>query len=134
MLRTRLIGVGLLSLLGAASAAAQTTYPSVKVTGRLQSQFYYFGNEDYTASTGSKSNFFIRRARIEARVAMITVGRVLSEITSAPTMLEDCGSPAKLMKMARPRMPKTIEGTAARFATLTSIRSVQRFFGANSSR
>ena len=70
MLRTRLIGVGLLSLLGAASAAAQTTYPSVRVTGRLQSQFYYFGNEDYTASTGSKSNFFIRRARIEARVAM----------------------------------------------------------------
>lgn len=70
MLRTRLIGVGLLSLLGAASAAAQTTYPSVRVTGRLQSQFYYFGNEDYTASTGSKSNFFIRRARVEARVAL----------------------------------------------------------------
>ncbi len=70
MLRTRLIGVGLLSLLGAASAAAQTTYPSVKVTGRLQSQFYYFGNEDYAATTGPQSNFFIRRARIEARVQM----------------------------------------------------------------
>lgn len=70
MLRTRLIGVGLLSLLGAAAAAAQTTYPSVKVTGRLQSQFYYFGNEDYAATTGPQSNFFIRRARIEARVQM----------------------------------------------------------------
>ena len=70
MLRTRLIGVGLLSLFGAASAAAQTTYPSVKVTGRLQSQFYYFGNEDYAATTGPQSNFFIRRARIEARVQM----------------------------------------------------------------
>ncbi|MBK6780131.1 MAG: hypothetical protein IPI38_15025 [Gemmatimonadetes bacterium] len=70
MLRTRLIGVGLLSLLGAASAAAQTTYPSVKVTGRLQSQFYYFGNEDYAATTGPQSSFFLRRARVEARVAL----------------------------------------------------------------
>ncbi|MBK6422183.1 MAG: hypothetical protein IPF77_08165 [Gemmatimonadetes bacterium] len=70
MLRTRLIGVGLLSLLGAASAAAQTTYPSVRVTGRLQSQFYYFGNEDYAATTGPQSSFFLRRARVEARVAL----------------------------------------------------------------
>ncbi|MFN8645684.1 MAG: porin [Gemmatimonadales bacterium] len=70
MLRTRLIGVGLLSLLGAASAAAQTTYPSVKVTGRLQTQFYYFGNEDYAATTGPQSNVFLRRARIEAKVQM----------------------------------------------------------------
>ncbi|MBP7243068.1 MAG: ABC transporter permease subunit, partial [Amaricoccus sp.] len=34
-----------------------------------------------------------------------------------------------LMKIARPRMPKTIEGTAARLEMFTSIRSVSRFFG-----
>jgi hypothetical protein len=49
------------------TAAAQTTYPNVKVTGRLQEQFYYFDNDPYAATVGSKSNFFTRRARIEAR-------------------------------------------------------------------
>ena len=49
------------------TVAAQTTYPNVKVTGRLQQQFYYFDNEPYAATVGPKSNFFIRRARIEAR-------------------------------------------------------------------
>ena len=52
---------------GVSVAQAQTTYPNVKVTGRLQEQFYYFGNEDYAATTGPKTNFFTRRARIEAR-------------------------------------------------------------------
>ncbi len=46
---------------------AQTTYPNVKVQGRLQTQFFYFGNEDYAPGVGTQSNFFIRRARIEAR-------------------------------------------------------------------
>ena len=46
---------------------AQTTYPNVKVTGRLQEQFYYFDNKDYAATVGPESNFFTRRARIEAR-------------------------------------------------------------------
>jgi len=46
---------------------AQTTYPNVKVTGRLQEQFYYFDNSDYASSVGPKSNVFTRRARIEAR-------------------------------------------------------------------
>jgi hypothetical protein len=46
---------------------AQTTYPNVKLTGRLQEQFYYFDNKDYTATVGPQSNFFTRRARIEAR-------------------------------------------------------------------
>ena len=49
------------------TAAAQTTYPNVKLTGRLQEQFYYFDNDPYAATVGSKSNFFTRRARIEAR-------------------------------------------------------------------
>jgi phosphate-selective porin O/P len=52
---------------GVSVAQAQTTYPNVKVTGRLQEQFYYFDNTDYTATVGPQSNFFTRRARIEAR-------------------------------------------------------------------
>jgi hypothetical protein len=60
-------GTALVLLLGAASAAAQTVYPNVKVTGRLQEQFYYFDNAPYAATVGPKDNFFTRRARIEAR-------------------------------------------------------------------
>lgn len=46
---------------------AQTVYPNVKINGRLQEQFYYFDNTDYAATVGSQSNFFTRRARIEAK-------------------------------------------------------------------
>ncbi|MFL5459104.1 MAG: porin [Gemmatimonadales bacterium] len=49
------------------SASAQTTYPTVKVTGRLQEHFYVFDTEPYAATVGPESNFFTRRARIEAR-------------------------------------------------------------------
>ena len=51
----------------AAPIAAQTTFPNVRLNGRLQEQFYYFGNSDYATITGPQSNFFTRRARIEAR-------------------------------------------------------------------
>lgn len=51
----------------ATTAGAQTTYPSIKLQGRLQEQIYYFGNDDYASETGPKSNIFTRRARIEAR-------------------------------------------------------------------
>lgn len=61
------VGTLLLLMFAAASAGAQTTYPNVRLSGRLQEQFYYFGNEDYAATTGARSNFFTRRARIEAR-------------------------------------------------------------------
>jgi hypothetical protein len=54
-------------MIGPGAASAQTTYPNVKLTGRLQEQFYYFNNEDYAAIAGPQSNFFTRRARIEAR-------------------------------------------------------------------
>jgi len=53
--------------LGTASASAQTTYPNVKLLGRLQTQFFHFENEDYAATVGPKSNLFIRRVRLEAR-------------------------------------------------------------------
>jgi hypothetical protein len=67
-LARRFLGVTTLVLASWSSTAwAQTTYPNVKVTGRLQEQFYYFNNDDYAATTGSNSNFFTRRARIEAR-------------------------------------------------------------------
>lgn len=55
-------------LVGASTtAAAQTTYPNVRLQGRLQTQFFYFGNEDYASAVGTESGFFLRRARIEAR-------------------------------------------------------------------
>ena len=65
--RRILSGVALAATLAVGSASAQTTYPNVKLTGRLQEQFYYFDNEPYAATTGPKDNFFTRRARIEAR-------------------------------------------------------------------
>jgi hypothetical protein len=46
---------------------AQTTYPNVKLTGRLQEQSYYFDNDAYAGQVGPQSNIFTRRARIEAR-------------------------------------------------------------------
>jgi Phosphate-selective porin O and P len=54
-------------ILAAVRVAAQTTYPNVKLSGRLQEQFYYFSNEDFAATVGPQSNVFTRRARIEAR-------------------------------------------------------------------
>jgi hypothetical protein len=65
--RRTLGGVSLLLVAAFGTTRAQTTYPNVKVTGRLQEQFYYFDNKDYTAVTGPQANFFTRRARIEAR-------------------------------------------------------------------
>jgi hypothetical protein len=60
-------GTVLLATIAVGSASGQTTYPNVKLTGRLQEQFYYFSNEDYAVIVGPKSSFFTRRARIEAR-------------------------------------------------------------------
>ena len=51
-----------------------------------------------------------------------------------PTNGTERGRPKKLRNTARPKRPNTIDGTAARLLILTSIRSVQRFLGANSSR
>jgi hypothetical protein len=62
-----LSGTLLLATIAVGSASGQTTYPNIKLSGRLQEQFYYFSNEDYAATVGPKSNFFTRRARIEAR-------------------------------------------------------------------
>ena len=60
-------GTALAAIVGAGSLGAQTTYPNVKLTGRLQAQAYYFSNEDFAAVVGPTSSMFIRRARIEAR-------------------------------------------------------------------
>jgi phosphate-selective porin len=65
--RSTMAPVILLSATLAGRAAAQTTYPSVKLTGRLQEQFYFFDNSDYAPAVGTESNFFIRRARLEAK-------------------------------------------------------------------
>lgn len=55
----------------AVAARAQTTYPEVKIEGRLQTQGYFLDNADSVhraAGAGPQSNFFIRRARIQANV------------------------------------------------------------------
>jgi hypothetical protein len=65
--RRTLFGTMLGTVVAVGSAGAQTTYPNVKLTGRLHEQFYFFDNKDYAATVGSESNFFTRRARIEAR-------------------------------------------------------------------
>jgi hypothetical protein len=49
------------------AAGAQTSYPRIKVSGRLQEQFYWFDNDPYATQVGPNSNIFTRRARIEAR-------------------------------------------------------------------
>ena len=90
------ISVGTLLLLAAVPLTAQTTYPNVKLTGRLHEQFYFFDNDNYAATAGSKANFFTRRARIEARGQIsenVTVyiqpsfegGRNLSGVTTTCT-------------------------------------------------
>ena len=67
-------GLAFLTLLAAGTAAAQTTYPNVKMSGRLQVEFYDFNNGDnalYAALPAAvrapESSFLIRRARIEAK-------------------------------------------------------------------
>lgn len=62
-----ILSVTFLSTSIAGRLAAQSTYPSVKLTGRLQEQFYYFHNDAYVPAAGSRSSFLIRRARVEAR-------------------------------------------------------------------
>jgi hypothetical protein len=62
-----IVGVTLLSVAIPGRSPAQTTYPDIKVSGRLQEQFYYFDNDAYAADVGPQSNIFTRRARIEAR-------------------------------------------------------------------
>jgi phosphate-selective porin O/P len=59
------LGASCVGMVGA--VAAQTTYPNVKLQGRLQEEFYFFDNSDYAPALGPESNFFVRRARIEAR-------------------------------------------------------------------
>ncbi len=66
--------LALLTLLTAGVAAAQTTYPNVKMAGRLQVEFYDFNNGENAiyaalpaAARAPESSFLIRRARIEAK-------------------------------------------------------------------
>ena len=62
----QLVGLTLVSATFAGRTAAQTTYPDIEIGGRLQQQFYWFGNDAYAADVGPESNIFTRRARIEA--------------------------------------------------------------------
>jgi len=62
-----ILSIALLTTAVAGHSAAQATYPNVKLTGRLQEQFYYFDNDAFAPGVGSQSSFLIRRARVEAR-------------------------------------------------------------------
>ena len=73
-------------------------------------------------------------ALIAARLEIITVGSVISVSTSPPSTGAERGISKKLMNTASPSRPKMIDGTAARLLMFTSMKSVQRFCAANSSR
>ena len=60
------------------------------------------------------------------------VGKVINANTMPPTNGAERGRPKKFRKTARPKRPNTMDGTAAKLLMLTSMMSVQRFFGANS--
>ena len=70
----------------------------------------------------------------DALVAIIMVGNVINAKTIPPTTGADLGKCITLRKIANPSKPKIIEGTAAKLFMLTSIKSVNLFLGANSSR
>ena len=66
---------------------------------------------------------------------MIIVGSVISVKTSPPTKGADLGTPKTLIYTAKPKIPNTIDGTAAKLLIFISIMSIhQLFFGANSSK
>ena len=62
------------------------------------------------------------------------VGKVIKDKTNPPTKGTDLGIPKKLIKTARPRSPKIIDGTAAKLLILTSIKSVNLFLTAKFSK
>ena len=68
-MRAMVRGILVVGLLGGVMSTlpAQTTYPNVKLSGRLQEQVYYFDNDAFAGTVGPNSNVFTRRARIEAR-------------------------------------------------------------------
>ena len=73
-------------------------------------------------------------ALIALRLAMTITGIVISASVSPPTSGLAWQMPNQLMNTASASRPKMIDGTAARLLIDTSMRSVQRFFGAYSSR
>ena len=56
----------------------------------------------------------------DALVAMIIVGSVISANTIPPTIGADLGKFMRFKKIANPKRPKIIDGTAARLLILTS--------------
>ena len=63
----------------------------------------------------------------DERVAIIIVGNVINAKTIPPTIGADLGKCIIFRKIANPRSPKIIEGTAARLLILTSKNSVNLF-------
>lgn len=66
-----MIAIATVCIAGTRGALAQTSYPTVKIGGRLQYQGYWMDNADSASranGAGPESNYFIRRARIQATV------------------------------------------------------------------
>ncbi len=61
-----------------------------------------------------------------ARDAMTIVGKVINPKVKPPTKGADLGTSKKLRKIARPRSPKTIEGTAARLEEIAAKYQVSK--------
>ena len=73
----------------------------------------------------------LRRAVL---VAMINVGSIINERVSPPTSADARGRSKKFIKMASPKIPKIMEGTAARLLMFISIKLIKGFFRENSSK
>ena len=70
----------------------------------------------------------------EALHGIIILGKVIKASVIPPTKEVDLGNSNTFKKIPRPKSPNTIEGTAAKLFILISIKSVNLFLGANSSK
>ena len=67
---------------------------------------------------------------IADRAAITIVGRVITAKVSPPTSGADLGREKKFKNIAKPRSPKTIDGTAAKLLMLVSMVLENLFFNA----
>ena len=83
---------------------------------------------------GHISRFIEPPAFKDALQAIIIVGKVIKDKVIPPTKGVDLGNWNTANKIPKPKRPNTIDGTAAKLLIFTSIKSVNLFLGANSSK
>src|SRR3712207_8795210 len=94
----------------------------------------YGGRRELSGECQQEEVFFFQAEDGIRDIGVTGVQTCALPISMPPTSGAERGMPKKFRNTARPSRPKTMEGTAARLLMFTSIRSVQRFLGANSSR